>query len=178
MKIAPFIRAVEAHNDKAAATGEPRLEHILVHTGQHYDDKMSRAFVEYLSALQYKNRTHEILQEDSMTNKRHINCQESRLKEDRIAQAKYNNDREISDANNHGKKRNELLLFRKAIHEIEEKIIWKIMVSNQNFHGKEVFTTGMQKTSTTGFRTHSAFLLRGVAGSGLRYCSYWGIISG
>ena len=46
MKIAPFIRAVEAHNAKAAiaAPGEARLEHILVHTGQHYDDKMSRAF--------------------------------------------------------------------------------------------------------------------------------------
>ena len=178
MKIARFIRAVEAHNDKAAATGEPRLEHILVHTGQHYDDKMSRAFVEYLSALQYKNRTHEILQEDSMTNKRHINCQESRLKEDRIARQNLTMTEKLQMPTTMAKKRNELLLFRKAIHEIEEKIIWKIMVSNQNFHGKEVFTTGMQKTSTTGFRTHSAFLLRGVAGSGLRYCSYWGIISG
>jgi UDP-N-acetylglucosamine 2-epimerase (non-hydrolysing) len=57
MKIAPFIRAIEAHNEeclrKKAAGGteagknnalsEP-VEHILVHTGQHYDDSMSKAF--------------------------------------------------------------------------------------------------------------------------------------
>ena len=51
MKIAPFILAVESHNAKAAiaATGELRLEHILVHNGQHYDDKMSRAFFEALN---------------------------------------------------------------------------------------------------------------------------------
>ncbi len=40
MKIAPFIRAVEAYN-KTNAAG---IEHLLVHTGQHYDDKMSSAF--------------------------------------------------------------------------------------------------------------------------------------
>lgn len=44
MKIAPFIRAVEDHNK---ASG-PVVEHILVHTGQHYDDKMSRAFFDAL----------------------------------------------------------------------------------------------------------------------------------
>jgi len=44
MKIAPFIRAVETHNQE----GNQRLKHILVHTGQHYDDKMSRAFFEAL----------------------------------------------------------------------------------------------------------------------------------
>jgi len=57
MKIAPFIRAIEAHNEecrrKKAAGGteagkdkplsEP-VQHILVHTGQHYDDAMSKAF--------------------------------------------------------------------------------------------------------------------------------------
>ena len=57
MKIAPFIRAIEAHNEgcqrkktvggteakKNNAPSEP-VEHILVHTGQHYDDSMSKAF--------------------------------------------------------------------------------------------------------------------------------------
>jgi UDP-N-acetylglucosamine 2-epimerase (non-hydrolysing) len=45
MKIAPFIRAIEAHNKVSANN---RIEHILVHTGQHYDDRMSRAFFEQL----------------------------------------------------------------------------------------------------------------------------------
>ncbi|MBN2697214.1 MAG: UDP-N-acetylglucosamine 2-epimerase (non-hydrolyzing) [Bacteroidales bacterium] len=44
MKIAPFMRAVEAHNAK---TGN-RVEHLLVHTGQHYDHTMSQKFFEDL----------------------------------------------------------------------------------------------------------------------------------
>jgi UDP-N-acetylglucosamine 2-epimerase (non-hydrolysing) len=44
MKIAPFIRAVVAHNRNSNS----RIEHILVHTGQHYDDKMSKSFFEAL----------------------------------------------------------------------------------------------------------------------------------
>ena len=40
MKIAPFIRAIKEHNNNCG----PKLDHLLVHTGQHYDDKMSRAF--------------------------------------------------------------------------------------------------------------------------------------
>ncbi len=48
MKIAPFVRAVEKHN-AAAAGRPPRLEHILVHTGQHYDERMSRAFFDELN---------------------------------------------------------------------------------------------------------------------------------
>jgi UDP-N-acetylglucosamine 2-epimerase (non-hydrolysing) len=43
MKIAPFIKAIEKHNDSNA-----EIKHILVHTGQHYDDRMSRAFFEAL----------------------------------------------------------------------------------------------------------------------------------
>lgn len=44
MKIAPFIRAVKEYNQN----GGERIEHVLVHTGQHYDDKMSKAFFEAL----------------------------------------------------------------------------------------------------------------------------------
>ena len=40
MKIAPFIRALDRYNRKKA----PVFEHRLVHTGQHYDDRMSEAF--------------------------------------------------------------------------------------------------------------------------------------
>lgn len=46
MKIAPFIRAIEKHNQQGQT---PSIEHILVHTGQHYDDRMSKRFFEELS---------------------------------------------------------------------------------------------------------------------------------
>jgi UDP-N-acetylglucosamine 2-epimerase (non-hydrolysing) len=45
MKIAPFIRAIDKHN---ILKKNPKIEHILVHTGQHYDDRMSKAFFEQL----------------------------------------------------------------------------------------------------------------------------------
>ncbi len=45
MKIAPFIHAIESYNKSA----QEKLEHILVHTGQHYDDKMSRVFFQALN---------------------------------------------------------------------------------------------------------------------------------
>jgi UDP-N-acetylglucosamine 2-epimerase (non-hydrolysing) len=44
MKIAPFIKAINRHN----ALNNNLIEHILVHTGQHYDDRMSKAFFEQL----------------------------------------------------------------------------------------------------------------------------------
>jgi UDP-N-acetylglucosamine 2-epimerase (non-hydrolysing) len=44
MKIAPFVRAIEAHNRNGGT-----IEHILVHTGQHYDRRMSTTFFEALS---------------------------------------------------------------------------------------------------------------------------------
>jgi len=44
MKIAPFIRAVHTYNHNQTLEGKHPIEHILVHTGQHYDDKMSRSF--------------------------------------------------------------------------------------------------------------------------------------
>jgi UDP-N-acetylglucosamine 2-epimerase (non-hydrolysing) len=40
MKIAPFIRAIEKHNHENGGG----IQHILVHTGQHYDVRMSEAF--------------------------------------------------------------------------------------------------------------------------------------
>ena len=40
MKIAPFIRAI----DKPNLENEGAIQHILVHTGQHYDVRMSKAF--------------------------------------------------------------------------------------------------------------------------------------
>lgn len=45
MKIAPFCRAIKEHNLRG---GGGLIEHVLVHTGQHYDDRMNRAFFESL----------------------------------------------------------------------------------------------------------------------------------
>jgi UDP-N-acetylglucosamine 2-epimerase (non-hydrolysing) len=39
MKISPLVRAMNA---------QPNIEHLLVHTGQHYDEKMSKSFFEDL----------------------------------------------------------------------------------------------------------------------------------
>lgn len=46
MKIAPIVEAIERYN--AERTCGVRLEQILVHTGQHYDEKMSRLFFKEL----------------------------------------------------------------------------------------------------------------------------------
>lgn len=40
IKIAPFCRAIEDYNSNSPTP----LDHLLVHTGQHYDDQMSQAF--------------------------------------------------------------------------------------------------------------------------------------
>lgn len=40
MKIASIVDAIHDHN----AAGRARIDYVLVHTGQHYDDKMSHAF--------------------------------------------------------------------------------------------------------------------------------------
>jgi UDP-N-acetylglucosamine 2-epimerase (non-hydrolysing) len=41
MKVAPIIRAIRDHNEKGNV---PRIDHVLVHTGQHYDAVMSDSF--------------------------------------------------------------------------------------------------------------------------------------
>lgn len=45
MKVAPFIHTITEHNKKSGH----KVEHILVHTGQHYDDRMSKAFFKALN---------------------------------------------------------------------------------------------------------------------------------
>ena len=42
MKIAPFVRAIHRHNQPRTAAEQ--IQHILVHTGQHYDPAMSEVF--------------------------------------------------------------------------------------------------------------------------------------
>ena len=39
IKIAPFIKAIIEFNSLTTN----KIEHILVHTGQHYDDRMSKS---------------------------------------------------------------------------------------------------------------------------------------
>jgi UDP-N-acetylglucosamine 2-epimerase (non-hydrolysing) len=48
MKIAPLIHAIEHHNQLNGDVSN-LIDHLLVHTGQHYDDKMSRSFFEALN---------------------------------------------------------------------------------------------------------------------------------
>ena len=48
MKIAPFIRAIETYNKKQETGNVQPIQHLLVHTGQHYDDRMSKAFFKAL----------------------------------------------------------------------------------------------------------------------------------
>jgi UDP-N-acetylglucosamine 2-epimerase (non-hydrolysing) len=46
MKIAPFVHAIAAHNRRMEGV---RIEHFLVHTGQHYDAAMYHAFFDALN---------------------------------------------------------------------------------------------------------------------------------
>ncbi len=47
MKIAPFIKAIDKHNTELQSAAG-KIEHILVHTGQHYDVRMSESFFKAL----------------------------------------------------------------------------------------------------------------------------------
>ena len=49
MKIAPFIKAIKNHNNENKLSTEKQIKHLLVHTGQHYDDRMSQAFFDALN---------------------------------------------------------------------------------------------------------------------------------
>ncbi len=46
MKIAPFVQAIKEYNSQSK---DGMIEHLLVHTGQHYDDCMSRRFFQELN---------------------------------------------------------------------------------------------------------------------------------
>jgi len=48
MKIAPFAHAIERHNAVLDDQSTDRIEHVLVHTGQHYDERMSKSFFDAL----------------------------------------------------------------------------------------------------------------------------------
>jgi UDP-N-acetylglucosamine 2-epimerase (non-hydrolysing) len=55
IKIAPFIRAIEAFNKSIEADyrspitdHSSPIQHLLLHTGQHYDDSMSKSFFDQL----------------------------------------------------------------------------------------------------------------------------------
>ncbi|CAI8337019.1 MAG: UDP-2,3-diacetamido-2,3-dideoxy-D-glucuronate 2-epimerase [Owenweeksia sp. TMED14] len=47
MKIAPFIQAIIQHNTLKTNNSQ-LITHVLVHSGQHYDDRMSKTFFEEL----------------------------------------------------------------------------------------------------------------------------------
>jgi UDP-N-acetylglucosamine 2-epimerase (non-hydrolysing) len=46
MKIAPFIKEIEKFNSNHHSPFT--IHHLLVHTGQHYDDRMSKSFFKSL----------------------------------------------------------------------------------------------------------------------------------
>ncbi|KYK21250.1 UDP-N-acetyl glucosamine 2-epimerase [Thermoplasmatales archaeon SG8-52-4] len=50
MKIAPFIKAIEKYNSQKEISGSNKIvNHILVHTGQHYDIRLSDSFFKELN---------------------------------------------------------------------------------------------------------------------------------
>jgi UDP-N-acetylglucosamine 2-epimerase (non-hydrolysing) len=49
MKVAPFIHAIDNYNIQSDDNSSSFINHLLVHTGQHYDDRMSKAFFDALN---------------------------------------------------------------------------------------------------------------------------------
>ncbi len=49
MKIAPFIKAIKTFNKQQVTSNKQFITHILVHTGQHYDNDMSESFFKELN---------------------------------------------------------------------------------------------------------------------------------
>jgi UDP-N-acetylglucosamine 2-epimerase (non-hydrolysing) len=52
MKIAPFIKAINNYNIKLKTRNEELINHVLLHTGQHYDERMSTSFFDQLGIPQ------------------------------------------------------------------------------------------------------------------------------
>ena len=44
MKIAPFARAIQQNRSQSGI----KIDHLIVHTGQHYDERMSETFFRQL----------------------------------------------------------------------------------------------------------------------------------
>src|SRR5437016_12372564 len=82
MKIAPLIKSIEAYNGNREAKG-PRIDCRLVHTGQHYDQKMSDVFFSELGIpapdinLEVGSGSHAVQTANVMTGFEYV-CQQQR----------------------------------------------------------------------------------------------------
>jgi len=49
IKLAPFYKALQEHNNSGKISVNARIDHIICHTGQHFDEEMSNLFFEQLN---------------------------------------------------------------------------------------------------------------------------------